>query len=406
MTPVVVDAANPRDLVDGVVRALDAGRAVAVLDARWPAVRVEAARAQARQHAADLSPHDLVVFTSGTGGRPRAVHRTLASWQASAQALSTLLGLCSQDVTWLPGHPAATLSLYAAWHALQGASTVRFAGEDAADATIVHAVPSLVPGILAARAAGRQPRLRVLVTVGDRVPARLHGRCVELGLRLVAYYGAAELSFVAVAADETRGYRPFPGVELDIREGMLWSRSEYQALGYLGDPGARHGPLRRTPDGWACVGDRARWTGEGLVEILGRAGEAVTVAGHTVVVEEVEGVLREHDDVEDVLVVGLPDRVHGQRLVALWTGGALAPPAVGGRPDQDGPALRRPTEEAAIVAALPSPARPRRWINVARLPRTAAGKPDRVAARALASRLTSTGGPGDARPWPAEGARR
>lgn len=375
---VVVEERAPRRLFDAFQRALREGRPVAVLDGRWP----PPLRAQARElvaRAQGLRPRDLVVFTSGSGGRPRAVHRGLASWTDSIEPFAQILDLRADDVTWLPGHPVATASLFAAWHAQRLGLPARFAGEERRDATVVHAVPSLVPGLLRARREGGLPRLRLVVTVGDRVPDSLAAQCAAHGVRLVAYYGAAELAFVAIRDDDRPGYRPFPGVELAVRDGLLWSRSPYQAHGYLdaADPGSgRGGPLRRDADGWASVGDHARIVESDRsgprVEILGRADAAVTVSGHTVLVEDVEAVLREVEGVDDVVVTGVPDRVHGQRLVALWSGSATAP-------------------LARAAATLPTPARPRSRHHVAELPRTSFGKPDRAAARRLAERLQADG---------------
>lgn len=73
----------------------------------------------------------------------------------------------------------------------------------------------------------------------------------------------------------------------------------------------------------------------------------------------------------ELVVVGVPDRVHGARIVALWAGDPSA-----SSPDA---ALARAADD------LPAPARPRSWLRVDSLPHTSAGKPDRAAARALAS---------------------
>ena len=401
--PVLVQESDPRALLEAVLSAHERGRAVAVLDAGWPQSMSVAAHTRLAAAASRLGGDDLVVFTSGSGGRPRAVHRSWESWRASVEPLARLLGLGGDDVTWLPGHPAATAPLYAAWHATQLGLPVRFAGEPHADATVVHAPPTLVPRVLRARQAGELPALRLVVTAGDRVPAALTGWCADAGVRLVSYYGAAELSFVAVRDDDRPGYRGFPGVELDVRDGLLWSRSPYQAHGYLDALGpTQAAALRRSADGWASVGDVARWVlpsapsapsapsvpSEGAghrVEILGRADQAITVSGHTALVEDIEHAFTGLPGVDELVVVGVPDRVHGARIVALWSGDpAATPPAE--------PPTEPSTDFARAAAALPAPARPRSWLRVDSLPHTGAGKPDRAAARELAlNRLPGLG---------------
>ena len=107
--PVLVQETDPRALLEAVLRAQECGRAVVVLDAGWPQPLRTAARELLA--ASNLQPggDDLVVFTSGSGGRPRAVHRSWESWRASVEPLARLLELADGDVTWLPGHPAATV---------------------------------------------------------------------------------------------------------------------------------------------------------------------------------------------------------------------------------------------------------------------------------------------------------
>lgn len=204
------------------------------------------------------------------------------------------------------------------------------------------------------------------------MPTAVFGECAARGLRLLAYYGAAELSFVGIggsAGDEAgQGsagpYRAFPGVQVDIRDGLLWSRSDYQAFGYLGDaprsetaagagtpagghgssadgsPPRRTGPLRRAAGGWASVGDAARWVGPGRFEILGRADGAVTVAGHTILLEEVEDALRAHPASRMPSSSDAPTRAR-RGLVALW---------VDARPCASEPAGRGPSAPDGIDA--------------------------------------------------------
>ena len=89
------------------------------------------------------------------------------------------------------------------------------------------------------------------MVAGDRLPVALHDRAVAAGARVHHYYGAAELSFVAWGA-HADDLRPFPGVEVAVRDGEVWVRSPYVCSGYDGSPG----PLRVDPDGFATVGDR------------------------------------------------------------------------------------------------------------------------------------------------------
>ena len=75
----VADDRDPARLGARVLAALRAGPdgdgpgAAAVLDGRWPTATQAAAREALARHAGQLAPDDLVVFTSGSSGTPRAV---------------------------------------------------------------------------------------------------------------------------------------------------------------------------------------------------------------------------------------------------------------------------------------------------------------------------------------------
>jgi acyl-CoA synthetase (AMP-forming)/AMP-acid ligase II len=56
---------------------------------------------------------------------------------------------------------------------------------------------------------------------------------------------------------------------------------------------------------------------DGSVHLLGRGSVCINTGGEKVFAEEVEAVLRQSDDVYDVLVVGAPDERWGQRVVAV-----------------------------------------------------------------------------------------
>ncbi|CAN5330671.1 hypothetical protein BH18ACT9_BH18ACT9_08980 [soil metagenome] len=146
---------------------------------------------------------------------------------------------------------------------------------------------------------------------------------------------------------------------MEDRDGELWVRSAYLCEGYdaLGDGSV--GPMRRSPDGFATVGDRGRFE-QGRLLVDGRP-DAVTTGGTTVLVADVERALRPvaHGEVS---VLGAPHSRLGSVVTAVLT---------------------EPEDHARLVAAsrdrLPPAARPRVWFHVPALPVTDAGKRDRAA---------------------------
>jgi long-chain acyl-CoA synthetase len=322
----------------------------------------------------------LVVVTSGTSGHPRAVVRTALSWQGCLAGFDTLLaGACEPgEVMWAPGGVASTLTLFALWHALATGRSVIASGQwrrgsaapAGAAATAVQCVPAVLWDVLDARASGQLPSLRRAIVAGAALSGELRRRAAALGLELVEYYGAAELSFVAADPDG-RGLRPFPGAELSIRDGVIWVRSPYLARGYL-DPGDG-GPLRRDAAGWASVGDRGELSPDGVLTVRGRGDDTASVAGHTVILDDVERALAGVQGVAEVVCVAVPDRRFGQRIH-----GAVRPVA-GTTPSDVVNRLR-----AAARERLQPAARPARYVLREELPRTPGGK---VARSVLAAEL-------------------
>ncbi|WP_327108718.1 AMP-binding protein [Nonomuraea glycinis] len=326
-------------------------------------------------------PGDLAwaCFSSGSTGRPRAVVRTRASWTGSFAPLSELTGIGAGDVVLVPGPLHSSLYGFAAVHALAVGATVLAPGRWSPGslpyllrrATAVHLVPHNLPALLEALPEGAP--LRTAVVGGAALAPGLRERAVAAGVHVVAYYGATELSFVAVDTDG-RGLLPFPGVEIEVRTppgrrlGEVWARSPWPAEGYLA--GAA-GPLLVDGDGWMSVGDVAApyLPGEAL-RLRGRGGGAIQTGGATVVPEDVEDVFRSVAGVGDIVVVGSPHPDLGAVVTAIVEVGAGGPPA-------------RSALEAIARGGLDVAQRPRRWYAMEDLPRTSSGKPARglVAAR-------------------------
>ncbi|QFY09474.1 AMP-binding protein [Nonomuraea phyllanthi] len=330
-------------------------------------------------------PQDLAwaCVTSGSTGRPRAIVRSRASWTDSFEHLSELAGIGRDDVVLVPGPLVSSLYAFAAVHALATGATALLPGRrpstaQAAGATVVHLVPHLLPDLLA-----RAGSLRAAVVGGAALGPGPREQAARAGVRVMSYYGATELSFVAADIDGG-GLRPFPGVEIEVRLpgaeerraplGEVWVRSPWLAEGYLGDAA---GPLRRDGDGWVSVGDVAEpYRSGGALRVRGRGDGAIQTGGATVVPEDVEEVLRKVPGVADVVVVGTPHPSLGAVVTAVVEAEQAAPPP-------------RALLEAAARDGLDAAQRPRRWHAVPSMPRTPAGKP----ARALIAARLADGDP-------------
>jgi acyl-CoA synthetase (AMP-forming)/AMP-acid ligase II len=400
MTPriVVLNGAG-HELVDRLRAVRAAGDIPLVGDGRLPQAQREAVHALVR----DARPPTGAAWaslTSGSSGTPRIVLRTAASWARSFPAVSALLAdpavPQAEQVVALPAPPASSLTLFSLAHALDGGPRPVFPGQvpghdgGLAEATSFHGTPQALRALLDG---GYLPRVRTALVGGSHLDQDLRTDAEARGIRVISYYGAAELSFVAV--DDGHGLRPFPGVDIDVRGGELWVRSPFVSLGYLG----AGGPLR-TDGAWATVGDLAEpepepepelepvagsssgaGTETGTLRLRGRADGAILTASATVIPEEVEAELRQVPAIADAVVFGLPAGKVGA-LVA-----AMLEPAPGF------PTITASSLRGSTALRLGPAHRPRVWFT-GELPRNASGKPARaeIVRRALAGEVTRVAG--------------
>lgn len=298
-------------------------------------------------------------LTSGTTGAPKVVIRSADSWRVAFKPLDIQLGLAPGDGLWMPVHQVSSIALFsAAWAQESGLELVIPTPEDpgVARATAAHVTPVWLEHLVELLEAGEPSAIQTVLVGGDRIEPALSARAQAVGLRIVSYVGAAELSLVAWDLGE--GMRAFPGVTTRIIEGQLWVTGPHIASHVLG------GTLRRTVvDGieWTTVGDQVDETEDGALVFCGRADNAILTAGATVVPADVESVLNHHPKVTASLVLGQPDARLGQRVVA-WVEGT---PEIAG--------LR-----AWVRSRLPKAAQPVQWHLVDRLDRTATGKVRRI----------------------------
>ena len=159
------------------------------------------------------------------------------------------------------------------------------------------------------------------------------------------------------------------------------ARSGHIPLGYLGDPDKTAATFVE-PAGrrWALPGDMATVEADGTITVLGRGSLCINTGGEKVFPDEVEGVLKRHPDVDDAVVVGVPDERFGERVVAV----------VQARPGRqiDAEALRRHGREQLAAT---------------RCRRTSWSTP-RSSAHRAASPTTRGPAPRRRRPWPPTGA--
>src|SRR5450830_612774 len=99
------------------------------------------------------------------------------------------------------------------------------------------------------------------------------------------------------------------------KSGELCTRGYSVMHGYWGDPGKTAEAI--DINGWMHTGDLATMDEEGYVNIVGRIKDMVIRGGENVYPREIEEFLYRHPKIQDVQVIGVPDKEYGEELCAL-----------------------------------------------------------------------------------------
>ncbi|WP_309238617.1 class I adenylate-forming enzyme family protein [Actinoplanes aureus] len=327
----------------------------------------------------DVRAGDLAVllYTSGTSGRPKGAMLTHAALAANHDQLDRIeppvVGPDDVVLLAVPFFHAYGLNTglgTVAHHAATGVLVERFDPADSLELIAAHRVTVTVgvPGMYLAwtRApeAGDALRgLRTAVCGAAPLDARIAARFRALtGKSILIGYGLTEsapvLTTTAVSHRDKSGSigRPLPGVELLLRTSAsleLWrdgTASVEEDLAELDlavavsagtDPGeiVVRGPNLFSgywpdgsggpdPDGWWPTGDIAYADADGDLVLVDRIGELILVNGFNVYPAEIERVLDAHPQVAAAAVVGVPDPEAGQRPYAYVVPIGDPPPSV------------------------------------------------------------------------------
>ena len=348
----------------------------------------------------------LVVFTSGSTNKPRAVVHTVASLSAGVHAAVAALDLDEHVVMHtdqlMIGLP--TLVAGGLWSLPPVTASTRGWVRQAtrAGATHAYAVPAK---LLAAAEIGLPPTVRHVAMGGAPVLGagvrRLRRLAPAVSIRAV--YGLTEALPVAVATGEevlasppgrTSLGHPLPGVSVRI------DHPDHDGVGEIvvAGPQARDRIAGERPTPEVRTGDLGAVAGDGRLLLAGRAKSMIIRGQANIYPDLVEPLLLARGDLglRDCALVGLPDPVTGSERVVLAVvpapdtrrHGRAVPPRVG----RDARAARHSVQALARAVHRAWPAladeawRPDDVVLVAAIPRRGrSGVVDLDAARALVS---------------------
>ncbi len=339
----------------------------------------------------------LMLYTSGTTGRPKGVVSTHGNLTAQVTALVEAWGWTRDDhiLLTLPLHHVHGIVNVLTCALWCGACCQILPAFDAAevwerlargDVTLYMAVPTLYRRLIRTwegtdeetrrRWSAGARTLRLTVSGSAALPVPTLERWERItGHRLLERYGMTEIGMALsnpLEGERLPGHvgTPLPGVRVRLVD----ERGEAVDEGRPGEIQVRGRSVFReywrrpveteeafTPDGWFRTGDLAL-VEEGTYRILGRIGQDILKSGgEKLSALEIEDALRAHPDVSDCAVVGIADAEWGERVCAAVEARANA-------------ALRADALRAWARERLAPAKVPKTVLVVESLPRNAMGK--------------------------------
>lgn len=291
----------------------------------------------------------LILYTSGTTGKPKGATLTHENILSNAHSCVSVFDFTHQDTIFggLPLFHAfgQTVCMNAALCAGAAIALLpRFtpAGAlsliESARVNVLAAVPSMYVALAAALAvdpdtAGRlYGRTRFGISGGSPLPEPAHRALKKLiGCPIYEGYGLSETSPVVCFNQEQFGLvigsvgRVLPGVRVQVRDthgapvgsgerGQLWIAGQNVMTGYWNNPAATEDVF----DGeWFASGDIACMDDQGNIYIVDRIKDMVLRNGYSIYPREIEDVLYLHPQVAAAAVIGVPDDLVGEEVVAV-----------------------------------------------------------------------------------------
>ncbi len=310
------------------------------------------------------SEHTLfTLYTSGTTGKPKGILHTTGGYLTGAYYTTKLvfdlreddIFWCTADIGWVTGHSYVVYGPLA-----NGATVLMYEGapnQPGPDrfweiiakwgVTVFYTAPTAIRAFM--RWGDQWPAkhdlssLRLLGSVGEPINPEAwmwyreqigHNRCPIVDTWWQTETGSIMISPLPGATPTKPGSatRPLPGIAADVvhkdgtqakanEGGFLVIKKPWPSMlrTIFGD----HERFQKTYFGEVAgcyfAGDGARKDEDGYFWVMGRVDDVINVAGHRLSTMEVESALVSHPKVAEAAVVGRPDDLKGQAIVAFVT---------------------------------------------------------------------------------------
>ena len=288
----------------------------------------------------------LLLYTSGTTGRPKGAMISHGNVMASMQALHEAWQWTSDDrlLHLLPLFHVHGLVVAQFGALYANACTIWMPPKWSPDEvvatwarhqiSICMMVPTIVHRLLSVEKVPLLPSLRLVTSGSAPLSIHAHEKFQSIfGRHIVERYGMTEVGIVLsnpYPSGQRAGTVGFPLGQMQFKivdpNGNECERGEVGELlisgssvisGYWEQPDATE---RTIVNGWLYSGDLASRDSDGYYSIVGRSKDLIISGGFNVYPTEIERVLLDLDSIEQVAVVGLPDDEWGEVVVAVVIG--------------------------------------------------------------------------------------
>ena len=286
----------------------------------------------------------VILYTSGTTGKPKGAELTHANLVRNAEVALSLASTSADDVL------LGALPLFHSFGQTCGLNAAMLAGATLSmiprfdpgkaleiiqrdEVTIFQGVPTMFTAMLHddRRDNVDVSSLRLCMSGGSAMPVEvMRGFEEQFGCKVLEGYGLSETSPVASFnhADRERKPgtigQPIEGVEMKVVDdqgdevaqgevGEIVIRGHNVMKGYWNRPDATAETIR---DGWLHTGDMGTVDEDGYFSIVDRKKEMIIRGGYNVYPREIEEVLYEHPAVQEAAVIGVPDEKMGEEVGA------------------------------------------------------------------------------------------
>jgi acetyl-CoA synthetase len=305
----------------------------------------------------------FILYTSGSTGKPKGIFHTTAGYLLGSKVTTkyvfdlqdTDIYWCTADVGWVTGHSYVVYGPLA-----NGATSLMYEGApnwpepdrfwqivEKYGVTILYTAPTAIRAFMKWGpewpARHKLDSLRLLGTVGEPINPEAWiwyqkhiggGRCPIVDTWWQTETGAIMISALPGAIPTKPGSAtlPFFGVVPEVVDdnckpvpansgGKLVIRKPWPSMlrGIWGDPQRFREIYWTEVKGSYFTGDGARRDEDGYFWIVGRIDDVLNVAGHRIGTAEVESAIVSNTNVAEAAVVGRPDDLKGQALVAFVT---------------------------------------------------------------------------------------